>query len=514
MQENGVLGGLKALKRKGLVNSLVVLLLIVLLAIIPFGKKQLEHPVIASNNDAELVGEINKLLTDPRVQGATTSVSIRQASNGEVIYSELGDTRVHPASVMKLFTGTAALETLGQDYRFQTEVYTDGKIKKGVLHGNLYLRGKGDPTVTNTVLTALASDLKGQGIHAINGNVYGDDTWYDDVRLSQDLNWSDEPYYTGSQVSALTFAPNGDYDAGTVIVEVNPERKAGKPGIVRMVPENNYMKIINKTETVAKKGDKNIAVERLHGSNTLVVSGTIPLTSKKTRTWASVWEPTDYTIRLFVNALQNQKITFASEPEMERGIVPKDATQLVMKQSMPLKDLFIPFMKLSNNGHGEVLVKEMGKAIGGTGSWDKGLAVMEGTLADFGVDTKTMLLRDGSGMSHKNLVTTNEVTKLLYIAQTKSWYPAFLDSLPVAGADERFIGGTLRKRMKGTAAEGNVLAKTGTLNGVTALSGYVTTKSNETLIFSVIVNNHLNDTTYEVLDQIAIALANYNPVRQ
>ena len=182
---------------------------------------------------------------------------------------------------------------------------------------------------------------------------------------------------------------------------------------------------------------------------------------------------------------------------------------MTSKQSIPLKELFIPFMKLSNNGHAEVLVKEMGRAIGGEGSWDKGLAVMESTLADMGMDTKNMLLRDGSGMSHKNLVTANEVTKLLYAAQTKSWYPAFLNALPVAGNEDRFIGGTLRHRMKGTAAAGNVQAKTGALNGVTALSGYVTTKDGELLIFSIMVNNYLSDKTVEVLDAIAITLANY-----
>ena len=132
-----------------------------------------------------------------RLQGATTAISIRDVTTGELVYSHLGDTRVHPASVMKLLTGAVALETLGQDYTFKTEVYTDGKIQNGVLHGNLYLRGQGDPTLTKTDLNTFVSELKAKGIRSINGNLYGDDTWYDTVRLSQDLNWSDEPYYVG-----------------------------------------------------------------------------------------------------------------------------------------------------------------------------------------------------------------------------------------------------------------------------------------------------------------------------
>ena len=453
--------------------------------------------------------DIDEILKDPRLQGATTVVSIREAATGEVVYSHLGDTRVHPASVMKLLTGAAAFETLGEGHTFKTELYMDGRIESGVLHGNLYLRGRGDPTLTKNDLKAFVSELKAKGISSIAGNVYGDDTWYDDIRLSQDLNWSDEPYYTGSQVSALTLSPNDDYDAGTVIVEVNPAKKSGQAGQVAMVPANNYLTVVNKTQTVAKKGKKSITVERQHGTNTFIVSGTIPEGSTKTRTWASVWEPTNYTISIFKKTIEELGITFSTAPKVERKKVTKGATLLTSKNSMPLHELFIPFMKLSNNGHAEVLVKEMGRTIGGEGSWDKGLSIIEATLSTLGLDTKNMLLRDGSGMSHKNLVTANEVTKLLYTAQTKPWYPAFLNALPVAGNGERFVGGTLRNRMTGTTAAGNVQAKTGALNGVTALSGYVTTKDGEILTFSIMINNYLNDTTPEILDKIAITLANY-----
>ncbi|MBE1553343.1 D-alanyl-D-alanine carboxypeptidase/D-alanyl-D-alanine-endopeptidase [Sporosarcina limicola] len=512
------------MKKFKLWKLMIVFTLITALIVLVIGKMQPSVSVTTSNVSTVQVTKINEpdelnktvefdgideILNDTRLQGATTGISIRKATTGEIIYARLGDTRLHPASVMKLLSGAAALETLGQDYRFKTELCIDGKIKNGVLHGNLYLRGQGDPTLTKKDLNAFASTLKAKGIQTVNGNIYGDDTWYDSIRLSQDLNWSDEPYYTGAQVSALTFSPNDDYDAGTVIVEVNPAKKSGQKGIVGMQPANSYVKIVNNTKTVAKDGKKSIQVERKHGSNTLIVSGTIPLMATTSRSWASVWEPTNYTVHLFKKAIDEQGIKFFATPKVERGMIPKGATRLTMKQSMPLKELFVPFMKFSNNGHAEVLVKEMGRVVGGEGSWDKGLAVMENTLADMGIDTERILLRDGSGMSHKNLVTANEVSKLLYTVQSKPWYPTFLNSLPVAGDNERLVGGTLRNRMKGTAAMGNVQAKTGALNGVTALSGYVKTKDGETLIFSIMVNNYLNDRTTEVLDNIAITLANY-----
>ena len=508
---------------KLMIALVLVLAMIALLIILLVGKKPVEEPDTSKkavfkttepDESMELHGSkefagIEEVLKDPRLQGATTAISIRKAADGEVVYANSGDVRVRPASVMKLLTGAAAFEKLGPDYSFKTELYADGAIKDGVLQGDLYLRGQGDPTVMKADLDGFAVDLKEKGVHTINGNIYGDDSWYDDIRLSQDLNWSDELHYTGAQVSALTISPNKDYDAGTTIIEVYPGKKVGEPGIIKMVPKNNYVHIVNQVQTVAKKGDKRIQVEREHGSNTLVVSGTIPTGAAKTRTWISVWEPTDFAIDLFRNAIVAEGIQLAPVHQVGRGIVPDSATLLTAKQSMSLEKIFIPFMKLSNNGHGEVLVKEMGRAVEGEGGWDKGLSVMNHSLSEMGIDMETMLLRDGSGMSHKTLVTANEVTKLLYAIQTKSWYPEFLNSLPVAGVEERFVGGTLRYRMKETAAAGNVRAKTGTLNGVTSLAGYVESKDGETLIFTVIINNYLDDSTYELLDQIAVMLANH-----
>ncbi len=450
---------------------------------------------------------IEDLLKDSRLAGTTTAISIRRASDGEVLYAHEGDTRVRPASVMKLFTAATALENLGASHTFETKVYTDGKIKDGILEGNLYVQGGGDPTLGEEELKSLALAVKERGIHTIQGNIYGDDFRYDDVRLSQDLNWSDEPYYTGAQVSALNFSPNDDYDAGTVIVEVYPGAKEGEEGRLRMVPKNDYVQLVNETTTVQKKGDKFIEAERLHGANTIVVKGTIPVGNQKSKVWASVWEPTEYTLHLFERALKKQEIVISTERELRRQKLPKEATLLAEKSSMSLADLLTPFMKLSNNGHGEVLVKEMGQVKKNEGSWKQGLDVMAQTMADFGLNTDTLLFRDGSGMSHKALVTANEVTQLLYVAQSKSWYPTFQHALPVAGNDERFVGGTLRYRMTNTVAAEKVRAKTGTLNGVTSLAGYVEKENGEDLIFSMIVNNHLDEPVYELVDHFVIMLA-------
>lgn len=458
------------------------------------------------NKTSPLTAKIDAILTNELLDGAVTGVSIRKADTGELVYSYFGETRLHPASNMKLLTAAAALETLGPEYQFTTEVWVNGRIEGNILQGDLYLKGKGDPTLLKADLDQFAKDLKTSGIHQINGNIVGDDHWYDDVRLSQDLNWSDESNYTGTQVSALTFSPNNDYDAGTVMMEIRPSTKVGERAILTLSPDTDYVKIINKTKTVDKEESKKISIEREHGSNTIIVNGIVPLNGEKIRSWVAIWEPTQYTLNIFKHSLQENGIEFSEKTKFTTGVTPEKATLLTFKKSIPLKDLMISFMKLSNNGHGEILTKEMGKTVYGEGSWDKGIRVIKETVTDLGVNCTTLMLRDGSGMSHKNMIPANELTKLLYWIQEKNWFPEFENALPVAGISDRLVGGTLRSRLTEDSIKGKVKAKTGSIAGVSSLSGYVTTRSGERLIFSIMINNHLSDSVKTIEDEIVKTL--------
>lgn len=180
--------------------------------------------------------------------------------------------------------------------------------------------------------------------------------------------------------------------------------------------------------------------------------------------------------RCIPECLAKEGIKVLGKNGLQRAVVPDNAKILSTKKSMPLNEIYIPFMKLSNNGHAEMLVKEMGRVEKGEGSWNAGLAVMSETLAGLGISKDTVLLRDGSGMSHKNLVSSETFTTLLVRARDETWYPAFRESLPLAGEADRMVGGTLRNRMKGDSTKGNVAAKTGSITGVSTLSGYVMTK--------------------------------------
>ncbi|MGE6487147.1 D-alanyl-D-alanine carboxypeptidase/D-alanyl-D-alanine endopeptidase [Paenisporosarcina sp. NPDC076898] len=486
----------------------ILFLLIAVLAIYPFTDGTKQQTAIATDEYAQLGISINKILQDERLDGATTGVSIRKATSGELIYDHFGETRLHPASNMKLLTGAAALETLGENYRFSTEVLTDGTVKNGMLHGDLYLKGKGDPTLLKEDFDVFAQNLAAQGIKKINGNLLGDDTWYDNVRLSQDITWTDESYYYAAQVSALTASPNADYDAGTVIVEAHANENVGEPATIKVLPATDVVNIINRSKTVGADQTKKLTIEREHGSNNIIIEGTVPVGGTVTREWIAIWEPSYYALDLFKKSLEEKGIQFVGKSKITLAKAPSNAQLLTFKHSMTLKELFIPFMKLSNNGHAEVLAKEMGKVVYGEGSWDKGLQVIEENSALLGLDMENIQIRDASGMSHVNLIPSNELTSLLVAVQMEPWYQTFLTSLPVAGVSERFVGGSLRNRMKVSPTAGNVKAKTGTLTAVSALSGYVTTKDGELLTFSIMINNDLAAVT-PIEDQITTAIANY-----
>ncbi|WP_375091018.1 D-alanyl-D-alanine carboxypeptidase/D-alanyl-D-alanine-endopeptidase [Peribacillus sp. RS7] len=461
----------------------------------------------AANDDGNLGQKIQQILDDsPGLAGALTGISIRSAKTGEMIYERGAQTRLRPASNLKLLTAAAALETLGEDHVFQTELYINGVQVGHVLQGDVYLKGKGDPTLLEKDFDELAASLKQRRVKLVHGDLIGDDSWYDDVRYSQDLVWSDEQEYYGAAVSALTASPNEDYDTGTIIVEVTPGEKPGKMATVKLKPETDYVKVINKTKTESVDGNKEIEVERSHGTDVITVTGTIPEHAGVTKEWISVKDPTEYALSLFKKSMRKHGIKVSGE--RKKGKTPVGADLIATHQSMPLSQLLIPFMKLSNNGHAEVLVKEMGKEAEREGSWKDGLKVARNLMNGMGLDMQTIIMRDGSGISQVNMVPANEITKLLYAVQEKTWFPAYLNALPIAGDENRMVGGTLRKRMKGTNAAGNVRAKTGTISGTSSLSGYVTTKRGEKIIFSIIVNNFVEEKGITAIqDRIAVMLA-------
>ncbi|GAA4830564.1 D-alanyl-D-alanine carboxypeptidase/D-alanyl-D-alanine endopeptidase [Saccharopolyspora rosea] len=453
-----------------------------------------------------LRADLDRILADPRLDGAHAGVVVRDPETDQVLYSRQAGYRVTPASNAKLFTAAAALEALGPDYRFRTDVVSDARRSGPVLDGDLFLRGTGDPTVLAADYDRLAAQVADSGIREVRGTLRTDATWFDDVPLGAGWAWDDEPYYYAAPVSALTAAPDTDFDAGSAKVRVTPTTP-GKPADLALEPSTGVVQLENRTTTAAQGARPNVTVERGHGSSRVVVSGTVPAGGAPSEDFTSVPDPAAYAADLFTRALAAHGVSVRPGAP---GAAPAGARALAARESMPLRDLLVPFLKLSNNEHAEVLVKSMGRVLRGQGTWDAGLAVLSEKLRGLGVDPRVLRMVDGSGLSALDAVTPEQLTLLLDNARQRPWFREFQDALPVAGEQDRMVGGTLRNRMGGTPAAGNVHAKTGSMTGVTSLSGYVTGADRRPLVFSVVFNDFVADPPNDLQDAIAVRLAQYD----
>jgi D-alanyl-D-alanine carboxypeptidase/D-alanyl-D-alanine-endopeptidase (penicillin-binding protein 4) len=458
-------------------------------------------PVVAQDRGV-LAADLDAILAAPGLAGADVGLVVKTL-DGETVYSRDAARRQQPASNAKLVTSVAAFDILGPDYRFDTTVHAAGRRAGPVLDGDLYLKGTGDPTMLAADYDALAAQVAAKGVKLVRGKLFADDTWFDDVRLGTSWAWDDEPYYYSAQVSALTAAPDTDYDAGSIIIRVAPG--AGGKAVVTTEPPTDYVKIANSAVTGAAGTPNTISVDRVHGANTFTVTGSIPSGGAATTEWMAVWEPTGYAAALFRAALGRHGVTVLGRTA--RGATPANAPVVASRQSMPLSELAVPFLKLSNNLHAEILVKAMGRKASGQGTWSAGLAAVAGRLPAYGVDPARLSLRDGSGLSRMDQIAPDQLAALLGAARSRPWYDLWHEALPIAGKADRLVGGTLRSRMRGTAAEGDVYAKTGSLTGVSSLSGYVTTEAGEQWVFSMVTNNSIGVNVKAVEDAVAVRLA-------
>ncbi|MFI1400624.1 D-alanyl-D-alanine carboxypeptidase/D-alanyl-D-alanine-endopeptidase [Streptomyces sp. NPDC020681] len=463
-------------------------------------------PAGAGPSDDGLKGAIDKILADARMDGGAASVVVADAVTGERLYQRDGAERVMPASNTKLATSVAAMALLGPDYRYRTDVLSPGRRYGSTLHGDLYLRGGGDPTTLAKDYDKLAADLAATGIKRVTGRLVADDTRFDTQRLGRSWAADDESSYYSAQISPLTVAPDTDYDSGTVIVEALPGAKPGDRPKVTVTPRTDYVRLDIRGTTVPAGQPDTLAVERQHGTNTITISGNIPVGASATKEWVAVWEPTGYAAAVFSDALAAHGISLTGTPRLGRP-TPPDAKQLATHNSMPLRELMLPFMKLSNNMHAETLTKTMGDEASGQGTWSAGLAAVDGYLKKEGVTTSTLRQVDGSGLSRMNLFPAEQLATLLLAVRDAPWYADWNTSLPVACNSDRAIGGTLRTRMCGTPAALNARAKTGSLTGASALSGYVTDAGGRELVFSVVLNNYLASSVKSIEDAIVVTLA-------
>jgi D-alanyl-D-alanine carboxypeptidase/D-alanyl-D-alanine-endopeptidase (penicillin-binding protein 4) len=368
--------------------------------------------------------------------------------------------------------------------------------KQGVLHGDLILEGRGDPTLLLKDIEAMARAVQDAGIRRIEGYLLYDETYFDGIRRGWDWAWDDEPYYYSPCLSAICVERNA------VTVYVSPGETVGGEPRVRLSPSTSYLVVRNEATTASASAPSTVFVTREHARNIAVVRGQIPLDARpdSARQALSVEEPPRYAMWLLRETLEKQGIATRYRTALPSR-VPTGARLLYTHTSAPLTELLPLLNKPSDNLIAECLMRTLGAVVHREGSSAAGERVMRDFLRQAGLNLNALNIVDGSGLSRRNQISARNLVTLLRYMASHPQAKVFFDSLPIAGVD-----GTLRNRLVNTPAQGKVRAKTGSLSRVSTLAGYLTTASGEELVFAILMNNYNGPTATARAVQDAILL--------
>jgi D-alanyl-D-alanine carboxypeptidase/D-alanyl-D-alanine-endopeptidase (penicillin-binding protein 4) len=470
-----------------------------------------------TNTLASLQARLAEHLDQPRFAAAMWGVKVETLDSGKVLFERNACKLLKPASNAKLYTGALALDRLGPDFRIQTSLYSEARPdKSGTLWGDLVVYGRGDPSFAerfnggsySNLLRPLVDAIAAAGVKHIKGDLVGDESYFHGPPFGTQWTWDDLQNYYGAEFSALTVQDN------TVDLIFKPGPRVGAPCLVSTLPATSYLSFSNRTVTMEAGARRQISIYRPVGGNTVYLSGWMPLGGTNLIDAVSVHRPALWFVTLLKEALARRGISASGKVRavnwLDRQVTPINLGKWVGLGSVaspPLTTILPKMMKSSQNLYAHLLLLQVGararapETLNQT-TEDVGLTELQSFLATAGVRHGEVLLEEGSGLSRGALVTPNATVALLRYMHRHRWLETFRASLPVAGVD-----GTLRNRMKGTVAAGNVRAKTGTLRYVNTLSGYVTTKAGENLVFSLMLNNYDGESARAALDTIAVMLA-------
>lgn len=433
--------------------------------------------------------EMDDIFNDPTFSNAHWGVIIQSLETGEYFYKRNEDKFFVPASNMKLFTTAAGLLLLGEEYKFSTNIFTDGKLDGSILEGNLIIQGRGDPTISGRfynnnvykVFSDWADSLISLGIDEITGNIIGDDNLFDELGLGRGWSWDYESYWYAAQSSSISLNDN----CVDIVLKYDSEKDSL---LISTLPENNYVIIRNEVRLVSKDSITNIDVNRQRGSNLITLYGTFARSTDSLKTVVTVNNPTQFAMVTLHKVLQEKGITVRGYPADidDLGLVLDYSSlgHLFSYYSPDMTEIVKVINKGSHNFYAEQLIKTIGLEIEGLGSSQKGIEAAKHIFEEIGLNPDNLVMVDGSGLSSQNMVTPRQIVTLLKYFFNDKLFTSFYNSLPIAGVD-----GTLGNRMKNTRAQSLVRAKTGYIRAARSLSGYAITGDNEPVVFSMICNN-------------------------
>ena len=468
-------------------------------------------PTRLSNPLTQLAANLTSTITGPGVARGVWGVSVYSLDRREALFTLNDTTLLVPASTAKLIALGAAVQSVGWDYQYETVVRATGPIVDGVVQGDLVVVGSGDPSIGGrggSTLAAFVDVMRTAGIRRIEGRVIGDDDALEEARPQLAWAWDDLGYATGALFGALNYGENR-----MEVIVAPGNAVATPPRLTQPYSWNRAM--LNRATTGAAGSAQLLWPEQRSGEPFLTIAGSIPIDAPPVRMSVAVGNPTLWFANALRHALIEAEIDVSGEAQDVDDVVLEPLKPergdgiLYIHRSPTLAALAQPMLKDSINLYAEAALR-LNTPGGAFPTNDAALAGVRTTLAGWDVATDGWQVVDGSGLSRRDAVAPETLIAVL----RRMWDPTgaspWMNSLPIAGVD-----GTLAARMAGTAAAGNVRAKTGTMSNIRALAGYVQTKDGEPLAFVVIVNNFEGPgaAAVEAIDRIAVALASFSRVQ-
>lgn len=437
---------------------------------------------LAATSLEQIQAKINKLLQqyDPNINAG---ILVQSLATGKIIYHRNANQLFVPASVLKVFPAAAALSFLGPDYYFQTKILAkDVAVNQGVLNNDLYFYFDGDPTLTQKDIDNLVATITQFGIHTIRGNIYIDDTVFDQELSGPGWMWDERNFCYAAPTSAITI------DKNCLPLQLIAAKKSNQPAVLSY---DNYEKFISITNQVISRNSNEDGCQlNLHATrdNSYYLTGCIaPKTTQNLL--IAVRNVRLYAKDIILEQLRANNIELLGEIRFNHIPTGTLLYSLAEHKSAPLSELLKTMMKKSDNLIADAIYKKLGYSFfHKAGTWLNSEKAIVNILAPkTNIVFKKMRIVDGSGLSRYNLVSPAQLVAVLRFAYyDKNISHAFINALSIAGID-----GTLKYKMPDL--KGRVYAKTGNMEGISSLVGYIKTASQGNLAFAITFNSFLNN---------------------
>ena len=433
-----------------------------------------QRPAVAGDIcPGELGAQVDAIANRPEFSRSRWGILIQPLSSTATLYSRDAQKYFIPASNVKLLTTAAALQKLGADFRIKTSVYSGE-------NGSLYVAGRGDPSITEAQLQSLAQQLKRRGVDRVN-ELIGDDSYFQGSAVNPNWEWEDAQAGYGAPINSLIFNQNA------IELLLSPQA-IGQPLKVTFAESKlaNQWQIQNSSVTVAQNESEFIEVGREFDRPAIRVSGQLKVGAEPESAYVAVVNPANNFLQHFQQVLAGEGIPV--KQALVASVSRNFNQELATVESPPLAELVRETNRESNNLYAEVLLRLLGKVTDKMPQQQEdtgeiGLKELKTALTQLGVNPNSYILADGSGLSRHNLISPEALVQTLRFMANSPAASIYRQSLPIAGES-----GTLKNRLNSTPNRVVLQAKTGTLSGVSALSGYIEVPDYEPLVFSIIVN--------------------------